>query len=56
MFIGEAERSSVGSAAIYAGVTNTFLRLTKAWDRIRHAVNAVLSVDRNQSRVVGYAA
>ena len=35
MFIGVAERSTVGSAAIYAGVTNTFLCLTKAWDRYR---------------------
>jgi hypothetical protein len=70
MFIGMAERAIVGSAAIYAGVTSTFLYLTKAWDRtqivwtaliygldrIRRAVNAVMSVEKVRDRAVGYAA
>jgi hypothetical protein len=52
MFIGEAERSIVGSAAIYAAVTNTLLCLTKG---IRLAVCEVMLVERERDRAVGYA-
>jgi hypothetical protein len=63
MFIGGAERSIVGSAAIYTGVTNTFLCLDKGMrqntdylDRIRRTENAVMSVQTDRERAVGYAA
>lgn len=67
MFIGEAKRSTVGSAAIYAGATNTFSCLTKAWvriqiiwiqdlDRISRAVHAVMSAESGRDRAVGYVA